>query len=265
VYMNCAPLTISGGAKDDSEYNSLPNMYVINLPTSECSTVEGSDQEIPNPGEFVQKAQVASIKAATGPNCAASAAAQTEGVSGYKSPPVSNGAGYSAPANGSSESTAAAGSGSSQATSPAGYNDGQWTPAATSAASSPTASPAPAYSSAAASIEQYAPSVSYPTLSVPSGAGIVGPATGSASAYTPAGTGSFSGSSSSSSGSSTDSSSGGVLCDPSHPDQFGVDVNGKTVWRAVAPGTTCDEVSAYRKRSLRYAHVRRHVQNAGRF
>lgn len=284
VYMNCAPLTVSGGAEDDSEYSSLPNMYVINLPTSECSTVETSDQEIPNPGQFIQKAQVASIKAATGPSCAASAAAQTEGVTGYKTAALSNGAGYSAPAGGAG-ATAAAGSGASQATSAAssasGYNNGQYSsPASSSAAgpaystaaaaaasssevisSAPTTtaySAAPAYSSVAASYEEASSPAAYPTLSVVSGAGISGPAT--ASGYAPVGTGS----SSSSSSSTGSSSSSGILCDASHSGQYGVAVNGKTVWRAVASGTSCDEVAAYRKRSLlRHAHVRRHVQSGG--
>lgn len=256
IYMNCAPLTVSGGAKDDSEYNNLPNMYVINLPTSECSTVETSDQEIPFPGEFVQKMQSASIKAATGPSCAASAAAQTQGVSGYKSAIESNGAGYTVP--GGADATVAAGSSAAQATSAAGYNNGQYSAtAATSIASSsaaPTAYSSIATSAAAAPSAEASSPASYPTLSVSSGAGVSGPATGTASAYAPAGTGS-------SSSSTESSSSSGIICDASHSGQYGVAVNGKTVWRGVAAGTTCDEVAAYRKRSLRHAHVRRHIQN----
>ncbi|EMD01144.1 hypothetical protein BAUCODRAFT_52546, partial [Baudoinia panamericana UAMH 10762] len=50
TYMNCAPITVTGGSSDSSVYDSLPNAYIINLPTSDCSSVEMSDLVIPNPG-----------------------------------------------------------------------------------------------------------------------------------------------------------------------------------------------------------------------
>lgn len=257
IYMNCAPITVTGGADNNDVYDSLPNQYLINLPTSECSTVETSDQIIPNPGQFVVKAQTNSLASATGPSCAASAAAMTNGVKGYNSIASDGGAGYGAP-TGISAATPTS-SAAAQATSAgvSSYNNGQYSAPATASAAPPPVSSSFTTSIIAAPLTP----TSYPTLSIPSGAGVSGPAaaTGTVSANAPIGTGSPS----SSSGSSSSGSGNGITCDAAaHSGQYGVSVNGKTVWRAVAPGTTCDEVSAYRKRSLvlRHARVRRDLQ-----
>ncbi|GAB7347093.1 hypothetical protein MBLNU459_g3224t2 [Dothideomycetes sp. NU459] len=37
MYMNCAPISISGGSDDDSVFNSLPELFVANIP-GECTT-----------------------------------------------------------------------------------------------------------------------------------------------------------------------------------------------------------------------------------
>jgi hypothetical protein len=51
VYMNCAPVTITGGSGDDKTFfNSLPDMFLANVP-GECTTGEGV-LNIPNPGRF---------------------------------------------------------------------------------------------------------------------------------------------------------------------------------------------------------------------
>ncbi|KAK4221505.1 hypothetical protein QBC38DRAFT_491919, partial [Podospora fimiseda] len=50
LYMNCAPVSISGGASDTTFYNSLPEIFVANVP-GKCSTKEGV-LNIPNPGKF---------------------------------------------------------------------------------------------------------------------------------------------------------------------------------------------------------------------
>ncbi|KJX93528.1 hypothetical protein TI39_contig4297g00001 [Zymoseptoria brevis] len=81
VYQNCAPIQVTGGSETKEVYESLPNLYLINLPTSECSTVETTDIEIPSPGQSIIKDSSA-IKGAAGPSCAASAAAQTLGMPG---------------------------------------------------------------------------------------------------------------------------------------------------------------------------------------
>ncbi|KAF2771696.1 hypothetical protein EJ03DRAFT_250225, partial [Teratosphaeria nubilosa] len=50
IYMNCAPLHVTGGSDTKDFYDSLPNAYIINLPSSSCSTPENEAVIIPNPG-----------------------------------------------------------------------------------------------------------------------------------------------------------------------------------------------------------------------
>jgi hypothetical protein len=51
VYMNCAPVTITGGSGEDKTFfNSLPDMFLANVP-GECTTGQGV-LNIPNPGRF---------------------------------------------------------------------------------------------------------------------------------------------------------------------------------------------------------------------
>ncbi|KAK0744527.1 hypothetical protein B0T21DRAFT_280609 [Apiosordaria backusii] len=50
VYMNCAPVQISGGSDDTAFFDSLPQMFVANIP-GECTTNNGV-LNIPNPGRF---------------------------------------------------------------------------------------------------------------------------------------------------------------------------------------------------------------------
>jgi hypothetical protein len=53
MYMNCAPISVSGGGNDSAFLASLPNMFVANLPSSACATVENFDYVFPNPGDAV--------------------------------------------------------------------------------------------------------------------------------------------------------------------------------------------------------------------
>ncbi|KAF1985571.1 lytic polysaccharide monooxygenase [Aulographum hederae CBS 113979] len=53
MYMNCAPVTVSGGsATDDSYLESLPSVFVANIP-GYCTTGEGGSLAFPEPGERV--------------------------------------------------------------------------------------------------------------------------------------------------------------------------------------------------------------------
>jgi hypothetical protein len=59
-YMNCAPITVGGGGEASSKdvssvLGSLPDMFVANLPDTQCSTTEGQDFVYPNPGDSVQQ------------------------------------------------------------------------------------------------------------------------------------------------------------------------------------------------------------------
>ena len=50
VYMNCAPVSISGGAGDQGFFQGLPDIFMANVP-GECTTGNGV-LNIPNPGKF---------------------------------------------------------------------------------------------------------------------------------------------------------------------------------------------------------------------
>ncbi|KAL0259133.1 hypothetical protein SLS55_006638 [Diplodia seriata] len=52
MYMNCAPIKITGGADSDDYYNSLPDMFVANIP-GKCTTGNGV-VDFPNPGTSVE-------------------------------------------------------------------------------------------------------------------------------------------------------------------------------------------------------------------
>lgn len=246
LYQNCAPITITGGSDNKDYYNSLPNLYVINLPTSECQSVETSDLKIPFPGQFILE-DSKTLKAASGPSCAASAAAMTSGVSGYKSATTNDGAAYSAPANGGSDSTGAPASSAAQTTSAAASGAASSSVAGSYSAASKAASGMVTASTAAPASSVASASSSFPTMAVSSNAGITGAGTGTAAAV-PAGTGSS-------------SCSGDAMMCNSDGSQFGLCANGKTVWQAVAAGTKCQGGQIVKRAALRNVHVRRHIQN----
>ncbi|GJN85797.1 hypothetical protein PLIIFM63780_009371 [Purpureocillium lilacinum] len=55
MYMNCAPLTVTGSGGSDSFMNTLPNMFVANLGPADhrCGTKSGTDLKFPDPGQNV--------------------------------------------------------------------------------------------------------------------------------------------------------------------------------------------------------------------
>jgi hypothetical protein len=56
LYMNCAPVRISGSSASDSDFEGLPNMALYNLADyNTCKTVETYDVEFPNAGNYVEK------------------------------------------------------------------------------------------------------------------------------------------------------------------------------------------------------------------
>ncbi|KAF2757456.1 hypothetical protein EJ05DRAFT_500993 [Pseudovirgaria hyperparasitica] len=84
MYMNCAPITVSGGAKDASGLDSLPDMFVANLDDAGCRTEGNKDTAFPNPGKEVQRASAFNegklegpCKANSGPPAAAPPAQAT--------------------------------------------------------------------------------------------------------------------------------------------------------------------------------------------
>lgn len=283
MYMNCAPVQITGGSNDKSYFDSLPNMFVANVAVpgadGQCQTVETKDTEIPNPGQFIIKAASASPGPATGAGCAAAATAQLKGVKNYQSKTVSNFAAYTPPASNANQiiptqsgggSGSASGYGGGAAATTSSQNNGMYTQAsATSASAAPTGSAQPpaSYGPASSATSGDAPSSivtmvtsasaqtesTYPTMTPPASAGISGPASGSPAA---APTGSSSGSSAgSSTGTCSDNRS--IVCNG--PTQFGICNQGSIVWQPVAPGTTCANGAIQRRDG---ALARRHIRGS---
>jgi hypothetical protein len=181
MYMNCAPVSVSGSRGSDGGFDSLPDMAVYNIASkNDCKTTETKDVQFPNPGKYVQTGAGANLAPPTG-SCASGAPG-----GGSKAPP----GGYiggnntlsdstpmpfnsnltkdipssssSAPAYGSGGSASGGSGGAGEAPSPAPtYNDGKYTPQAqpqvqkpdipqAPAAPQPAAQPAPVPSKIAA-------------------------------------------------------------------------------------------------------------------
>ncbi|KAK3060332.1 hypothetical protein LTS18_008784, partial [Coniosporium uncinatum] len=107
-YMNCAPVTISGGSEDDIFTNGLPDMFVANIP-GECTTGEGVP-EFPDPGESVEISQAegdAVSKGALGACNTGSGSGASKGTpaSGTASGSVGSKTATSKPASGAASAT----------------------------------------------------------------------------------------------------------------------------------------------------------------
>jgi hypothetical protein len=71
MYMNCAPITVRGGGDDAGFLATLPDMFVANLPSSACSTIENFDYVFPDPGTAVlTKSQASLTTGLLGAGCA---------------------------------------------------------------------------------------------------------------------------------------------------------------------------------------------------
>jgi hypothetical protein len=83
-YMNCAPIQVGSGTGSASAasaaeaLSALPDMFVANLPNTECKTTHGQDFVYPNPGENVSKGNIGVVFGADltpknpgGPECVA--------------------------------------------------------------------------------------------------------------------------------------------------------------------------------------------------
>ncbi|KAI7717771.1 hypothetical protein KC353_g4327 [Hortaea werneckii] len=234
--MNCAPLDVTGGSDDTEFYDSLPNAYIVNMPTSECQVPETTNAEIPYPGQYLLKNPDASFAAASGPSCQASAAAMTEGVKGYKSAIVENLAATHAPSS-NYDSTGPATGAATQSAAPTSSSSGGY-----------GASSAPAYTSAAATSASTASQSGFVTVSSAAASGPSAPATTSApptyssqpsaQMTTPSTSAAASPSSSSSPGNTSCEEQGALICSEDG-ESYGLCNFGSAVMQPVAPGTMC--------------------------
>ena len=69
MYMNCAPISVSGGGGDAAFLDTLPDMFVANLPSADCTTPPNLDFAFPFPGSSVLSAKDVSLGTLRGSGC----------------------------------------------------------------------------------------------------------------------------------------------------------------------------------------------------
>ena len=176
MYMNCAPISITGGSDSKDYYDSLPDMLVANVPATDCKTADNTNPQVPNPGEFVLQSPNAELAIVTGDKCPAYVQ-----NGNAKSGQATNFAAYTAPATDNNKVVPLAGGAGNSGASPSvpavggGGNDGMYTPpAAAPSQPSPTAATPnnglysqPAAPAAPSSPSSAAVSAPAPTASAP--------------------------------------------------------------------------------------------------
>lgn len=236
MYMNCAPVTVSGGADNNDAYDKLPTMFVANLPREECSVPDSMNMVFPEPGDSVQTAESSALASTlSGSNCAA----VTKLGAGAGS------AGTPAEATGAASGAA-----------------GASTPAATPAASTPAAGGV--FAPGAASGSYTATSLVSVVVTQSAAAGGATPAAGTpASAATPA---SPAGTPASSSGDCNScSENGSIVCIGA--DSFGLCNNGCAVKQSLAAGTSCSNGTISKRdtsKIMKGTHAKAHARAKAR-
>jgi hypothetical protein len=248
-YMNCAPITISGGAENTTEFDQLEDMFRVNLPSSECGSQLSSNLEIPNPGRYVTTVDTRLLAPPTGSGCAAmSQATATQSDTGA--------------AASSSESAAATTTLTTLTPVPSAANTTTTAAAATSDSTSTPSSPSipitnpPPYSNTT--------SCTIPDALICNGPTLYGLCNFGQVIWQPVAPGTACQNNqivAAASANSTSCSPDGVLvCNGST--QFGLCNFGAVVFQDVAPGTTCVEGQIMRKRGLG-VHRRRKILGHG--
>ncbi|KAG4035417.1 hypothetical protein MFRU_001g01860 [Monilinia fructicola] len=230
MYMNCAPVTLSGGAtkrndlveRDQAAFDALPDMFVANIGNG-CGTADSLDLVFPNPGDSVEFDGGATSTATSTPTGSCAAAKGSAKATG--------GASYAATSVAASVATSAATSAAPAGTAPASYLPGGVF------ATVPTGESAPAATSAT-SVAASAPSVTKSAASVPAVA--TSPVSVPTQATVPVYTNSTSSSSSSSSGGLTGACTSEGMFNCVSGSSFQQCASG--TWSVVQPmaaGTTC--------------------------
>ncbi|KAL9071008.1 MAG: hypothetical protein Q9161_004508 [Pseudevernia consocians] len=246
MYMNCASIKVTGGSSkretslnETEEYAipelsgrataSFPDMFVANIPVTDCTTAEGADVKFPDPGQSVEMAsanKADALSPPTGPKCGASG--DSSGASSGTDASNAGSSGASGAAAPSMSSAAPAAAAPSVAASPAAA-------AAPSVAASPAAAAAPSVAASPAAGSAPAPVES-------SSGSSAAPASGSGTASTGSSTGSC-------------TTPGQSICSPDGL-QIGTCTTENTVtWIPVAAGTKCVGgymVAAKGKRSAKF-------------
>ncbi|RMZ72281.1 glycoside hydrolase [Pyrenophora seminiperda CCB06] len=231
LYMNCAPISVTGGASDKTKFEALPDMLKINIDES-CRSVANFAVQFPNPGQNVIKGATNDLKPPVGASCGSSGSAPADSSSPAGGAPSDA---PSAPAGGAPSSTASSPAASQPSAAPTTPSGGKPSPPPSNGGGgvfAPGASSGPALPSTSTTLVTVTA-----TPTAPTGSGPTAPA--GVSPPSPIGTGTPSTPSSPSAGggSGTCTTNGAIMCNGAN--QFGLCNNGNVVWQAVASGTTC--------------------------
>ncbi|KAL8939826.1 MAG: hypothetical protein Q9216_003148 [Gyalolechia sp. 2 TL-2023] len=260
MYMNCAPISVTGGNKrrdlhkpcnnatemfnatktyaSDEIFKrdtTFPDMFKANIPATDCTTPDSKDIAFPNPGSSVdKKGSATNMGQPTGPKCGGSAGGNSNAA------PAAGGSASGSSGSGSG-SGAGSGSPSGAGGSPAGSAPASSMPAMPAMTSVVAIPPAGAPKAAAASVASAAQSVVQAAASVMTNA-------------SPAPTGSSSSGAAGAAGAASGSCTPGeTVCSPDGT-MFGVCNQGKAVFQPVAAGTSCkDGKIGFAKRSAKFA------------
>ena len=115
MYMNCAPITLTGGADDSSAFDQLPDLFVANLETSQCKSPESKDLLFPDPGQSVVESPGATLEAPTGSDCGAGGTGSSPGGGGEEIGNPDNGSPNTGDPNAGAPNPVAPGNGDSGA------------------------------------------------------------------------------------------------------------------------------------------------------
>jgi hypothetical protein len=137
MYMNCAPIHVSGGADNNDVLDTLPDMFVANIGNG-CEVCENQDFVFPQCGLNVETAAKTALGSSTIGSCPTGAAGSGSGSGGSGSGPASSPAAPTAPA--ASSADAAAPTGAAPPAAPSSVPD-----AAPSGYGSPAGAAAPSY------------------------------------------------------------------------------------------------------------------------
>ncbi|KAI9713815.1 MAG: hypothetical protein M1820_000545 [Bogoriella megaspora] len=256
LYMNCAPIEITGGSNDKNYYNSLPDLSRVNIPAAQqgdkppCRQIDNTNVDYPNPGPNAITLAKANIAAPTGPGCEKKTAGGAQPSGGSGSPGSSSAA---APTSAPAASSSPAGFAPTNSASGAGAGSDTTTTFATSfvTMTSGAAAPTSGSNSTGGSSGSSGSSGSGSSGSGSSGSdpssGSSGSSSGSSGSDPSSSSGSGNGTSSggSSSGSAC-STNGAIVCQGTT--QFGLCNNGNVVFQPVAAGTTCQNGQIMRRK-----------------
>ena len=213
LYMNCAPIDVTGGASDKTAFDTLPDMLVANIDKS-CESVPNFSVAFPNPGQEVVKGAADDQKPPVGSACGSSSGGGGgDATPAQPSPP----AGQPSPAPQSSA-----------APKPSSPAEGQ--PAPAPKPSAPPANPGGIFAPGASSIAAVPTLTSTTLVTVTAAPTPAKPAPSGAVPAPPAAP------APPASGNSC-STPGAVVCNGEK--QFGLCNNGAVVWQEVAAGTAC--------------------------